>query len=139
MFGQGCGVARPMEDADDDKVTLVVDIVDGVVAGKADPQTGRKILSRRSGQRKTKQRVAIPLDLVDEARRGCLGSLDRNVEPDIGEIGLRRVGQAEGERFANSFLPRSTIRPASKFLTRPAATSVRPALISALSAANSSI
>ena len=30
--------------------------------------------------------------------------------PDVGEVGFGRVGQAEGERSANSFLPRSMIR-----------------------------
>jgi hypothetical protein len=64
-----------------------------------------------------KQRVAILFDLVNEARRCRLGDLDGDVEPDFGKVGFRRLGQAEGERSANSFLPRSTMRAVSKFLT----------------------
>src|SRR5208282_1682104 len=87
---------------------------------KTDAQAGRKVVSRRGGKWKMKQRIAILLDPVYEPRRGRLGGFDGDVEPDFGEVGFRRVGQAEGERSANSFLPRSTMRAASKSLTRPA-------------------
>jgi len=139
VLRQGSSITRAVQDADDNDLTFVVQVVEGVIARKTDTQPWRKILARGRSERKMPQRFAILLDPVDEPRRYRLGSLDGNIEPDFGEIGFRRVGQAEGERSANSFLPRSTMRAASKFLTRPAATSARPASISALSAANSSI
>jgi hypothetical protein len=140
VLRQGGGITRAVQDADDNDLSFVVQVVvDGVIARKTDTQPWREFLSRGAGKWKMKQRVAILFDLVDEARRYRLGALDGNIEPDFGEIGFRRLGRAEGERSANSFLPRSTMRAASKFLTRPAATSARPASISALSAANSSI
>jgi hypothetical protein len=139
VLGQcGC-ISGSMQHPNDHELMLIVQVVDGIGAGKTDAQAGRKVVSRRGGKWKMKQRIAILLDPVYEPRRGRLGGFDGDVEPDFGEVGFRRVGQAEGERSANSFLPRSTMRAASKFLTRPAATSARPASISAFSAANSSI
>jgi hypothetical protein len=67
--------------------------------------------------------------------RACSCSSDPGRSASV----VRRVGQAEGERSANSFLPRAMMLPASKSLTRPAATSAKPLSISVLSAANSSI
>src|ERR1700733_8836307 len=118
---------------------LVVQVVDGVVAGETDAQPSRKIFPRRRCKGEVKKPVAIVLDLVDEARRCCPRGFDGDVEPNFGKVGFRRVSYAEGERSDNSFLPRSTMRAASKSLTRPATTSARPASISALSAASSSI
>jgi hypothetical protein len=139
VLRQGGGITRAVQNADDNDLAFVVQVVEGVIARKTDTQPRRKILARGRSERKMPQRFAILLDPVDEPRGYRLGSLDGNIEPDFGEVGFRSVGQAEGERSANSFLPRSTMRAASKFLTRPAATSARPASISALRAANSSI
>jgi hypothetical protein len=57
--------------------------------------------------------------------------------PRFGEIMLCRFRLTEGERPANSFLPRSMMRVASKSCTRPSARSVRPRSISAFNAASS--
>ena len=139
MLRQGSCISGTMQHPNDHKLMLIVQVVDGIVARKTDAQAGRKVVSRRGGKWKMKQRIAILLDPVYEPRCGRLGGFDGDVEPDFGKVGFRRVGQAKGERSANSFLPRSTMRAASKSLTRPAATSARPASISALSAASSSI
>ena len=42
-------------------------------------------------------------------RGDSFGSFDSNVRPDFGQVGFGRIGQAEGERVANSFLPRAMI------------------------------
>ena len=128
-----------MQDANDHDRVLVMHIVDGVITGETDAQVGREVLARGRSEWKMPQRFAILFDPVDESRCCRLRGLDSDVEPDFGKVGFRRLGQAEGERSANSFLPRSTMRAVSKFLTWPAATSARPASISAFSAANSSI
>ena len=128
-----------MQHANDHELALIMQKVDGVIAGKTHAQAGRKVARGGAASGKMEQRLAILLDLVDEPRRRRLGGFDRNIEPDFGEVGFRRIGQAESERSANSFLPRSMIRAASKSFTRPAATSARPLSISAFSAANSSI
>jgi len=113
--------------------------VDGVIARKTDPQAGRETLPGRCGERKMPERFAIFFNAIDQARRCRLGGLAGNMEPNFSEVGFRRFGQTEGERAANSFLPRSTMRAASKSLTRPAATSARPASMSAFKAVSSSI
>jgi len=51
MHDQVCGVARAVQDAHDHKLALVMNIVDGVVAGEADTQTWRKVLAERRGLR----------------------------------------------------------------------------------------
>ena len=128
-----------MQDANDHKLIFIVLVVDGVITGETNAQPGRVVVARGRGEREITQRLAILFDPVDEARCSGLGGFDGNVNPDFSKVGFRRFGQTEGERSANSFLPRSTMRAASKFLTRPAATSASPASMSALSAANSSI
>ena len=135
MLGHSRGVARTMEDADDYELAFVMKVIDGVVAGEADA----KLFARRAGHRETTERLAIALDLVYEPVRCRFGSFDGDVKPDFGEVGFGRVGQAEGERSANSFLPLAMMRSASKSFTRPAATSAKPLSMSLLSAASSSI
>jgi len=51
MLGDGCGVTRTVQNADDYEFSVVVDIVDGVIAGEADAKAWRKILARRPGER----------------------------------------------------------------------------------------
>ena len=139
MLGQNSGVARAMQDANDHKLALVMHVIDGVIAGETDAQARRKMLTRGRGERKMPQRLAIAFDLVNEPPCRRLGGFDGNVEPNLREVGFCRVGQAEGERSANSFLPRAMILSASKSFTRPAATSANPLSMSVLSAASSSI
>ena len=139
MLGQSRGVARAVQDANDHKLALVMHVIDSVVTREADTKPGRKIFAGRSGQGKVPERLAITLDLVDEPVRSRLRSFDGKVKPDFGEVGFCRLGQAEGERSANSFLPLAMMRSASKSFTRPAATSARPLSMSVLSAASSSI
>ena len=139
MLSQSGGIASAVQNPHDHDRVLVVQIVDGVIARKAHTQARCEILPRGGGKRKMQQWIAILFDPVDQARRCRLGSFAGDIEPDFGKVGFRRLGQAEGERSANSFLPRSTMRAASKSLTRPAATSARPASMSAFKAVSSSI
>jgi len=139
VVSQGGGVTRAMQDTNNHKLAVVMDIVDGVIAGKRNAQTGRKMAACGRGKRKVQKRFAIRFDPGYQPRRRRLGSFDGDVEPNLGKVGFRRVGQAEGERSATSLLPRATIVAASKSFTRPAARSANPLLMSALSAASSSI
>jgi hypothetical protein len=72
VLGQGGRIAGAMQNSDDHKLMLVVQVVDGVVAGETDAQPLRKVFLRRRCKREVKQPVAIVPDLVDEARRCCL-------------------------------------------------------------------
>src|ERR1017187_2409251 len=83
------------------------------------------------------QRGKSLLDRFQEARSDHLRRFGGKVSPDLGQIGLSRLGQSEDERDANSFLPRSTICLVSKSFTRPAATSARPCSMSVLRAVSS--
>ena len=126
-----------MQHANNDDFCICRHIINGVAAFEGHSQTGAEQFSLRSGQRKIQQ---APSGVFDPGEQVCgdrLRSLDSDVGPYLGKIGFRRFGQAEGERAANSFLPRSMMRAASKSLTRPEATSANPASISALSAASS--
>jgi hypothetical protein len=81
MLGDGCGVTRAVQNADDYEFSVVVDIVDRVIAREADAKGWRKILARRAGERKSEKRLAIVFDLVGG-----------NVKPDFGEVGLCGIG-----------------------------------------------
>jgi hypothetical protein len=72
VLGQGGRIAGAMQNSDDHKLMLVVQVVDGVVAGETDAQPPSKVFPRRRCKREVKQPVAIVPDLVDEARRCCL-------------------------------------------------------------------
>jgi hypothetical protein len=72
MLRQRGGIAGAVQDANDHKLFFVMQVVDGVVAGEAYPQTGGKILTRGRGEREMAQRLAIILDFVDQARRSRL-------------------------------------------------------------------
>jgi len=139
LVGQSGGIARAVQDTNNHKLVLVMHVIHGVVAGEGDSEAWRKMLARGACQREMPQRFAVALDLVDKAFGDRFGGFDGDIKPNLGKIGFGGVGQAEGERSANSFLPRAIIRSASKSLTRPAATSARPLSISVLSAASSSI
>jgi hypothetical protein len=92
MLGDGCGVTRAVQNADDYEFSVVVDIVDGVIAGEADAKAWRKILARRPGERKSEKRLAIIFDLVDDPCRGRRGGFGGDVKPDFGEVGLCGIG-----------------------------------------------
>ena len=73
--------------------------------------------SRGSEQKPTDETVEDLVQLaeeLDETRRRRYGSFDGEIIPNLGEVGFGRVGQAEGERSANSFLPLAIILSASK-------------------------
>ena len=72
MLGQGGRIAGAMQNSDNHKLMLVVQVVDGIVAAETDAQSLRKIFPRRRCKREVKQTVAIVPNLVDEARRCCL-------------------------------------------------------------------
>jgi hypothetical protein len=72
VLGHGGSIAGAMQNSDDHKLMLVVQVVDGVVAGETDAQPLRKVFPRRRCKREVKQPVAIVPDLVDETRRCCL-------------------------------------------------------------------
>ncbi len=139
LFGQSDGVARTVQDANDHKLNFVVHVIDGVIAAKSHAQPPRERFARGRGQRKMQERFASVFDMVDEACRRRFGNFDGDIKPNLREVFFSGVGQAEGERLANSFLPLAMIFSASKLLTRPAVTSAKPLSISALSAASSSI
>jgi hypothetical protein len=92
MLGESGGIARSMQDTDNHEVIFVMHIVDGVVAGKADAQTRRKILTRGCGERKVPQRLTIVLDLVDQARRCRLRGFNGDIKPDFGQVGFGSIG-----------------------------------------------
>jgi hypothetical protein len=72
VFGQCGRIAGTMQDPNDHKLMLIMQVVDGIVARKTNAQPAREVFSRRGCKWKVKQPVAILLDLVDEARRCCL-------------------------------------------------------------------
>jgi hypothetical protein len=92
LLGDGCGVTRTVQNADDYEFSIVVDIVDGVIAGEADAKAWRKILARRAGERKSEKRLAVIFDLVDDPRRGRRRGFGGDVKPDFREVGFCRIG-----------------------------------------------
>ena len=70
-------------------------VIHGVAAGVTRRPEGERV--RGSSQRaEMPKRLAIALDLVDEAFRYRFGGFGGDISPDFGEVGFRRVGQAEG-------------------------------------------
>ncbi len=136
-FGHSRDVSRAVQHPHDDDVPAALLVVDDIVALKSRSQAWRQTVARSAGQRKFGQVRERRLYARQQPVRCRLGTLDGDIGPDFGEIGLGRFGQAERERAANSFLPRAMIVCGSNSFTRPAATSARPLSISALSAANS--
>jgi hypothetical protein len=70
VLGQGGGIARAMQHANDNQFAFVVAVVDDVVAGKTRTQAGSKLFARRAGQREITERLARIFDLVDQPCRG---------------------------------------------------------------------
>jgi hypothetical protein len=60
VFGQGGGVTRAMQHANDYQFAFIVTVVDDIVAGKTGAQAGRKLLARSAGKRKVTERLALP-------------------------------------------------------------------------------
>ena len=72
VLGQcGC-ITGTMQNPNDHKLVLIMQVVDGIVPRKTNAQPGREVLSRGGRKWKVKKPIAILLDLVDEARRCCL-------------------------------------------------------------------
>jgi hypothetical protein len=69
VLGQGGGIARTMQHANNHDLSFVVQIVDGVAAGETYAQAPSKILARGRGKREMPQWLTINFDLVDEACR----------------------------------------------------------------------
>jgi proteic killer suppression protein len=136
-LGKRRGISRPVQHPDNNYRIRLRQIVDGVGTMEGHAQPWSELLTLRTGQRKETQRLARGLDRRDDARGDVDGRIGSNGEPDFGEVRLGGIGQAEGERLANSFLPRSMMRSASKSFTRPSARSVSPLSMSALRATSS--
>ena len=130
-------VPRAMKHADDNQFCFSGRIVNCVFPVKRHPHPLRESIPRRPGKRKIEQMREGRLNSAEQALRGRFRGFESDIGPDFCKIGFRRVGQAEAERAANSILPRATMPPASKSLTRPAATSAKPLSISNFSAASS--
>jgi hypothetical protein len=92
MLGDGCDVTRAVQNADDYEFSVVVEIVDGLIAGDADAKGWRKTLARWAGEWKSEKRLAIRFDLVDDPCRGRRGGFGGDVKPDFGEVGLCGIG-----------------------------------------------
>lgn len=137
MVGNGGGVSRPMQHADNHDFRFPGKIIDGIAAEERDAQVGGELMALRAGERKVLQAGKCRADFVEQARRRGFRTVVGDIGPDFGEVGFRRVSQAEVERSANSFLPLAIIFAASNFFTRPAATSARPLSMSAFNASSS--
>jgi hypothetical protein len=72
VLGQCGRIPGTMQDPNDDKLMLIMQVVDGIVARKTNTQPAREVFSRRGCKWKLNQPVTILLDLVDEAGRCCL-------------------------------------------------------------------
>jgi hypothetical protein len=89
---QGGSVTRAVQNANEHDLSFVIQIVDGVIAGKAHTQARREILARGRGERKITQRLAILFDAVDKTRCGRLGSFASDIEPNFSEVGFGLLG-----------------------------------------------
>jgi hypothetical protein len=69
MLGKCGRIAGTMQNPNDHKLMLTMQVVDGIVARKTNAEPAREVFSRRGCKWKVKQPVAILLDLVDETRR----------------------------------------------------------------------
>jgi hypothetical protein len=101
-------------------------VVDHIIPVEMRPEAGGKVVTVEPEFRMTAQRLELLLDAPDERARRFRGVFG-DERPDFGKIVLGLAGYAEGERrdcFCCSF---AMIRSASKFCTRPASISSRPA------------
>jgi hypothetical protein len=57
-----------------------------------DAQTWREIFTRRPRQWKNSKVIKFSRDCLHEARRYRLRSLESDIDPDFGKVGLRGVG-----------------------------------------------
>jgi hypothetical protein len=92
MLRESGGITRAMQDTNEHDLSFIVQIVDGVIAGKAHTQARREIIARGRGERKITQRLAIVFDAVDQTRRGRLGSFASDIEPNFSEVGFGLLG-----------------------------------------------
>lgn len=103
-----------MNDANDHDGVRKRHVVDRVWTVKGHAKAACEVIAGRAGKREMPERLERRFDRADKTVRDLLGSFRRQCGPDFCEIGLGGVGQSECERLANSFLPRSMIRAASK-------------------------
>ena len=92
MLRQGGGVTRTVQNANEHDLSFVIQIVDGVIAGKAHAQARREIVARGRSERKISQRFAILFDAIDQTRRGRLGGFTGDIEPHFSEVGFGLLG-----------------------------------------------
>jgi hypothetical protein len=92
MLRQSGGVTRAVQNANEHDLSFVVQIVDRVIARKRYAQARRKILARGRGERKISQRFAILSDAIDQTRRGRLGGVAGDIEPNFSEVGFGLFG-----------------------------------------------
>jgi hypothetical protein len=76
---------------------------------KSHPQAGAEFFAPGAYQRRVQQDPEFDLYRDQKPRRRRFRGLGGDVGPDCRKVSLGRLGQAQGQRFANSFLPRSTI------------------------------
>ncbi|MCJ2094987.1 hypothetical protein MKK67_21145 [Methylobacterium sp. J-072] len=85
-------IPRAVQHSDDDDFALVVLLVDRVKSLDYDAQPGRQLLARGAGLRKVPHGRTGGLNPRDQAichgRRGVC----RDIGPDRGQIGFRRLG-----------------------------------------------
>src|SRR5574340_1136998 len=136
-LGEGGGIPRAMQDADHGQLGGAGDVIDGVGTLESHAQPLGELLTGRADSRMAAELLHLVVNPGHLPSGRGLGDFDGQIRPDFGEIGFGGVGQAEGERPANSFRPRSMILSMSKLVTRPAERSAMPLSISARRASSS--
>ena len=111
---QTSDVSSPPNYANDDGLVLIGDVIDRVNTMKHDPHAGVQLFAPGAGSRPVRHLIEALLDVRHKPSGYCLGRLFGEVGPDLDKVVLGRLSQPELERSANSFLPRATIRSASK-------------------------
>ena len=106
-----------MKDPDNHKGIGQRPVVDRIGRMEGYTQTGRELRARGAGARKMPQGFEMTFKRGEKARGDPLGRLGCQGCPNLGEVGLGEIGQAEGERPRNSFFPRFTMRFRSKSFT----------------------
>jgi hypothetical protein len=115
-----------MNHPDDDECGFRGLIVDHIIPVEMRPEAGGKVVAAGPEFRMAAQRLEFLLDAPDERARRFRGVFG-DKGPDFGKIVLGLAGYAEGERCDCFCCPFAMIRSASKFRTRPASISSRPA------------
>src|SRR5574338_629881 len=136
-LGEGGSIPGAMQDADHGQLGGTGDVIDGVGALESHAQPLGELLTGRADSGMAAELLHLVVNPGQLLGGRGLGGFDGQIYPDFGEVGFSGVGQTEGERPANSFLPRSMILSMSKSVTRPAERSAIPLLMSARRASSS--